>query len=56
MLKLCSSDDVIFVPSFVKISQSVSELLSGHALHTEIYKGHNYVNTVNCTYICMLQC
>ena len=38
----------IIVPSFVKISQRVSELLSGHDLHTEIYKTPLIsINTVN---------
>ena len=34
----------IFVTSFMKISQRVSELLDGHDFHTEIYMGHKSVN------------
>ena len=29
----------IFLPSFVKLSQTVSKLLSGHHFYTENYKG-----------------
>ena len=37
----------MFVPEFAKTSQRVSELLSRHNLHTEIYKGgHNYLKTI----------
>ena len=40
VLTFCMSSNHVFVkPSFVKISQRVSELLSGHDFHTEIYKG-----------------
>ena len=30
---------IIKVPSFVKISQRVPELLSGHDFHSEVFKG-----------------
>ena len=36
----------IFVPSFVKISQQVSKLLSRHYFQTEIFKGHNSLKNV----------
>ena len=32
----------IFVPSFVKLSQMVSKLKSGHDFFTENYKGESY--------------
>ena len=39
VLILClASDNALMVPSFKKISRRVSELSSGHDLHTEIYK------------------
>ena len=34
----------MFVPSFKKISQRVSDFLRGCGLNTEIFKGHNSVN------------
>ena len=37
----------IFVSSFVKIFQKVSELLSRHDFHSEIFKGHNSVKNVD---------
>ena len=33
------------VSSFTKISQRVSDLLKGCGLYTEIFKGHNSVNS-----------
>ena len=38
-----SYHDFIFVPSFVKISQRVSELLSRQNFGTETYKWHNFL-------------
>ena len=41
VLVLCTLSDnalYIFVPSFVKISQRVWELLCGHDFHCEIFK------------------
>ena len=37
----------MLVPSCIKISPWFSELLREHDFHTEIYKGHNSVKTVN---------
>ena len=34
-----SDNALYFVPGFMKISKKVSEILSKHNLHTEIYKG-----------------
>ena len=39
---LCTSSDnarTMFIPSLVKISRRVSELLSGHDFHIKIFKG-----------------
>ena len=36
-----------FVPSFVKIFQQFSKLLSGHYFQTEIFKGHNSLKNVS---------
>ena len=36
----------IFVPSFVKIPQRDSDLLSGHDFPTKSFKGHNSVQNI----------
>ena len=36
----------MFVASFVKISQQLSKLLSGHYFQTEIFKGHTSLKNV----------
>ena len=46
-LVLCtSSDNALYLLSFVKISQRVSKLLCGHHFHCEIFKGNYSVKNV----------
>ena len=49
-----NSAQLYIVPSFKKISQTVSQLLSRCHLHTEIFKGHNSVKNVDGAMILVL--
>ena len=39
LISACRLSCFIFLPSFVKLSQTVSKLYSGHDFYTENYKG-----------------
>ena len=41
---------LIFVQSFMKISQRVSELLGGHDIYKKFSKGHNSLKNVDKSY------